>query len=96
MIRKPHEMVVCQICKEKKKLNEVLSGERVRPSPVEMIHKKCPDWFSEGFICRSDLNRFRTEDIQNLVEKNGRTFNFGTGCHKTSEGAGSALQKCRC
>lgn len=69
MIRKPNEMVVCQICKEKKKLNEMLSGELVRPSLVEMIQKKHPDWSSEGFICRSDLDRFRTEYIQSLVEK---------------------------
>ncbi|HJX30534.1 MAG TPA: DUF1003 domain-containing protein [Thermodesulfobacteriota bacterium] len=62
-------MVVCQICKEKKKLNEVLSGELVRPSIVAMIQKKHPDWSSEGFICRSDLNHFRTEYIQSLVEK---------------------------
>ncbi|WAC07821.1 MAG: DUF1003 domain-containing protein [Thermodesulfobacteriota bacterium] len=69
MIRKPHELMICQICKEKKKLNEVLSGELVRPSLVEMIQKKYPDWSSEGFICRADLNRFRTDYIQNLVEK---------------------------
>jgi uncharacterized membrane protein len=69
MIRKLHELVVCQICKEKKKLNEVLSGELVRPSLVEMIQKKHPGWSSEGFICHSDLNRFRTEYIQSLVEK---------------------------
>jgi uncharacterized membrane protein len=69
MIRKPNEMVVCQICKEKKKLNEVLSGELVRPSIVAMIQKKHPDWSAEGFICRSDLNHFRTEYIQSLVEK---------------------------
>ena len=62
-------MVVCQICKENKKLNEMLSGELVRPSLVEMIQKKYPDWSSEGFICRSDLARFRTEYIQSLVEK---------------------------
>ncbi len=51
-------MVVCQICKEKKKLNEVLSGELVRPSIVAMLQKKYPDWFAEGFICRSDPNHF--------------------------------------
>ena len=47
----------------------MLSGELVRPSLVEMIQKKHPDWSSEGFICRSDLDRFRTEYIQSLVEK---------------------------
>lgn len=36
MIRKPHEMVVCQICKEKKKLNEVLPGDLVRKTPREL------------------------------------------------------------
>jgi len=97
MIRKPHEMVVCQICKEKKKLNEVLSGELVRPSIVEMIQKKHPDWSSEGFICRSDLNHFRTEYIPKPGGKrNGRTFNFGTGCHEKHEGSGAARQKCQC
>lgn len=68
MTGKQDEMVLCQICKEEKRLNEVLPGELVRTPVVELIRKKYPEWSSKGFICLADLNHFRTEYVQDVLE----------------------------
>ena len=68
MTGKQDEMVLCQICKEEKRLSEVLPGELVRTPVVELIRKKYPEWSSKGFICLADLNHFRTEYVQDVLE----------------------------
>ncbi|MGH7807033.1 MAG: DUF1003 domain-containing protein [Thermodesulfobacteriota bacterium] len=68
MTGKQDEMVLCQICKEEKRLSEVLPGELVRTPVVELIRKKYPEWSSKGFICLTDLNHFRTEYVQDVLE----------------------------
>jgi uncharacterized membrane protein len=78
MTRKPQETVICQVCRNRKKLNEVLPGAVVRGPLVERIRKDHPDWSSDGFICISDLNRFRAEYVQDVI--------------KTDRGALSALE----
>lgn len=67
MKRKQKETVICQICKEQKRLSEVLPGELVRDSIVKTIRKRYPDWSLSGFICLSDLNHFRAEYIQDIL-----------------------------
>jgi uncharacterized membrane protein len=67
MIKQQRE-VVCQICKEPKRLNEVVPAELVRSPLVSLIKKRFPDWSSEGFICVSDLNRFRAQYVQDVLE----------------------------
>lgn len=68
MAGKQDEIVLCQICKEEKRLSEVLPGELVRTPVVELIRKKYPEWSSKGFICLADLNHFRTEYVQDVLE----------------------------
>jgi hypothetical protein len=63
------ERVVCQICKEQKKISEVLPAELVRSHIVELIRKKHPEWSSSGFICLPDLNHFRTEYVEDVLEE---------------------------
>lgn len=53
--------VLCQVCKEQKKMSEVFSAEVVREPIVEKIMATHPDWSSQGFICKADLNRYRAE-----------------------------------
>jgi uncharacterized membrane protein len=69
MKQSEQKRVTCQICKEKKNLNEVLPGELVRDSIVETIKKQYPDWSPKEFICLSDLNRFRTQHVQDILEE---------------------------
>lgn len=40
----------------------------VRNAIVEQIKTAYPDWKPEGYICQNDLNKFRMEYIQNLLE----------------------------
>ena len=68
MTEKQQETVLCQICKELKKLNEVIPVQLIRESIVKTIRKTHPDWSTSGFICISDLNHFRTEYVQDILE----------------------------
>ena len=68
MTRRQQETVICQVCKEQKKISEVLSAEMIREPIVERIKATHPDWSSKGFICISDLNRFRTEYVQDVIK----------------------------
>jgi uncharacterized membrane protein len=63
------ETVVCQICKGQKKISEVLPAELVRSHIVEIIRKKYPEWSSGAFICLPDLNHFRTEYVEDVLEE---------------------------
>jgi uncharacterized membrane protein len=61
--------VSCQVCKQRKSMDEVLYGELVRPSVVETIRKRHPDWSDSGYICLNDLNHFRAEYIEDVLEE---------------------------
>jgi uncharacterized membrane protein len=69
MANKQRETVLCQICKEAKKLNRVVPAELVREPLAEMIRKSHPDWSTDGFICLPDLNRFRAQFVKDVLEK---------------------------
>ena len=62
-------LVSCQICKQQKEMSETLPAELIRRPIVEIIQKIYPDWSSKGFICLSDLDRFRAEYVQNVIEE---------------------------
>ncbi len=68
MARKQKETVICQICGRPKKLSEVIPAELVREPLVEIIRRTHPDWSSSGFICRADLDKFRTEYVREVLE----------------------------
>jgi uncharacterized membrane protein len=69
MTQNQEKTVLCQICKQQKKVSEVVLGELVHDPLVETIRKKYPDWSPNGFICLSDLNHFRTEHVQEILEE---------------------------
>ena len=60
---------MCQVCKELKKISEVLSAEMIREPIAERIKATHPDWSSQSFICIPDLNRFRAEYVQNVIKE---------------------------
>jgi uncharacterized membrane protein len=57
---------ICRLCGKSEP--QMLPAALVRPILVEEIKKQYPDWKPEGYICHSDLNRFRSEYIQGLLE----------------------------
>ncbi len=68
MAGKQQEAVTCQICRKKTRLSEALPGAVVRGIIADRIKKDYPDWSSDGFICIPDLNRFRAEYVQDVIE----------------------------
>jgi len=68
MAQNKNSIIRCQICGEEKNLDEILPAGLVRKSIVETIRKKIPKWSSEGYICYEDLNKFRIEHVQDVLE----------------------------
>jgi len=60
--------VLCQVCKEQKKMSDVFSAEVIRGPIVEKIMASHPDWSSQGFICKADLNRYRAEYVKDVIK----------------------------
>jgi uncharacterized membrane protein len=63
------EQVTCQICGRMKNLDEVWPGELIREGIIETIRKKHPDWDDHGYICQDDLDHFRGEYVEDVLEE---------------------------
>jgi hypothetical protein len=61
--------IICQICGLEKDLSEVWPGELVREGVQQTIRKTHPQWSPGGYICLPDLNRFRGEYVEALVQE---------------------------
>ncbi|HXX53882.1 MAG TPA: DUF1003 domain-containing protein [Thermodesulfovibrionales bacterium] len=64
-----HETVLCQVCKQHKRMSQVLSAEMIREVVAERIRATHPDWSVDGFICIADLNRIRAEYVQDVIKE---------------------------
>jgi uncharacterized membrane protein len=67
--RHPAARPVCQICGRTKNRSELVPAAMVRAPLVESIRSAFPSWAQDGFICHDDLNRFRGEYVQALMEE---------------------------
>lgn len=63
-----NKIVSCQICKKEKSIKEVSPADMVRLSMVTLIKKTHPDFDNDGFICKDDLNEFRSKYAENLFD----------------------------
>lgn len=59
----------CQICGKAKNRAELIPAAVIRPPLAEQIRGIFPAWSSEGFICVTDLNRFRSEYVEALLQE---------------------------
>ena len=57
----------CQICGTTDPRREIIPAAIVRPTIIGEIRKAHPDWNEDGFICRRDLNEFRSRYIHNML-----------------------------
>jgi len=69
MVRKQQETVVCQICKEHKRHNDVIPFESIHGPLAERIKEMHPDSLAGGFVCISDLNKCRADYVRDILEK---------------------------
>jgi len=60
--------MVCNICGKTKTSSMMMPAALVRNVVAEQIKRSNPDWKPEGYICRDDLNQYRMQYIQNLLE----------------------------
>jgi uncharacterized membrane protein len=58
---------VCQICGNDR-LSILTPGILVRPMIAELIRKETGNWIEEGWICKNDLQRFRHQYVQSLLQ----------------------------
>lgn len=68
MLKKEQKPIFCQICGKQVKTSDLIPAGVVREPLVALIRKEHPDWSSDGFICRSDLNRFRAQYVKDVLE----------------------------
>lgn len=59
---------ICSVCGKSSSLRELVPGIGVRDVIANDIAREHPDWSQEKFICRSDLNRYRSKYVHALLE----------------------------
>ena len=62
------QQAACCICNEQKDVAELIPGELIRESIVDLIKKRYPAWTSDCYICIKDLNKFRAEYVEDVLE----------------------------
>jgi uncharacterized membrane protein len=65
---RPAHVPACQICGKTGKQAKLVPAAVVRSALAERIAKAFPAWSPDDFICTMDLNRFRGEHVQSLLE----------------------------
>jgi uncharacterized membrane protein len=58
----------CQICGRASNHAELIPAAVVRPRLVERIRNAFPAWSTAGYICLADLNRFRGDYVESLLQ----------------------------
>jgi uncharacterized membrane protein len=61
--------LVCQVCKKPKSPHGGMMAELIRPSLLEFIRKRIPDWDGKGFICLDDLGEFRKDYVKEVLQE---------------------------
>jgi uncharacterized membrane protein len=64
----PREAKVCGICGKTFALRDLVPGIALRDAVAQQILREHSDWSQEKFICRPDLNRYRSQYVHSLLE----------------------------
>jgi uncharacterized membrane protein len=59
----------CSVCGREVPTRDVVRLDVVRPKIIERIREETPDLPAQGFICRSDLDRFRSNYVSQLLTR---------------------------
>lgn len=68
-MKKKRRTMVCQVCGKEQRWSDVVPALLVRDSILETIRKSIPGWSMSGYICVSDLHRFRAEHVKKVLEE---------------------------
>jgi uncharacterized membrane protein len=58
----------CQICRKPTSANAGTIGELLRPSLLEFIQKRTPEFDPKGVICFNDLGKFRRDYVKEVLQ----------------------------
>ena len=64
-----HPKVVCEVCQRQVSHGKAMPLDLVHGPVAELIRKKHAEIPTEGFICFDDLNHFRSEYIEDVLEQ---------------------------
>jgi hypothetical protein len=67
--KKNHESALCQVCRTQKRISEMVPAGAIRGPVTEKIKTACPDWSPSSYICLADLNRFRSEYVEEAIKQ---------------------------
>jgi uncharacterized membrane protein len=59
---------VCQICRKRKKPEELIPAEIVREPIARLIREEHKSWKPDGFICIDDMNHYRGHYVKSVLE----------------------------
>ncbi|WP_088344231.1 MULTISPECIES: DUF1003 domain-containing protein [Rhodomicrobium] len=59
----------CGVCGSEKQAGACVPVEAVRPELAEIIAKDRPDWAATGYLCRTDLAKYRRQYVSELMHK---------------------------
>ena len=68
MNKATRQSLPCAICGKNFSARDLVPGVAVRDIVAKEIVKSHPQWTLESFICRPDLNRFRSQYVHSLLE----------------------------
>lgn len=59
--------MICPICNKTYASGECISGSLVRPGIAALIQKEHPDWKTSNCICHNDLNHYRAQYVEQML-----------------------------
>ena len=68
MSKSRHETIHCDVCGHDGPVAKSVPAQLIRPAVVELILKDHSGWTSESHICLTDLNRYRSQYVQSVLE----------------------------
>ncbi len=60
--------LICEVCKTSKSPHEGQVAEFIRPSLLEFIKKRMPNFDEKSFICFDDLGQFRKDYVRDVLQ----------------------------
>ena len=60
---------LCSVCGKEVAARDAVRLDIVRPSIVERMREQCPDLPADGFVCRADLDRFRSDYVSEMLAR---------------------------
>jgi len=63
------EATVCQICGKRKLPNQGQIADVIRPSLLESMRKRYPQWDGRGFVCFEDIGDCRRDYVKEVLQE---------------------------